>query len=104
MDGVIGYSTGLGENMQLYKNVAGAGDTSMTIPGSLDGFRAFGESDGATGAGDAIGFCYLDSPATTSEIVYTMYWHTQGSTAYIGQVDSNTRTCPTFFTAMEVLA
>ena len=104
MDGVIGYSTGLTGNMQLYKNVAGAGDSSMTIPGSLDGFRAFGESDAATGAGDAIGFCYLDSPATASEIVYTMYWLTTGSTAYIGQQESNTRTCPTMFTAMEVLA
>jgi hypothetical protein len=104
MDGVIGYSTGLHGRMTVYKDVAGAGAAALTVPGSLDCFRANGESDTATGCANAIGFCYLDSPATTSELVYTMYWHTQGSTAYIGQEYANTTTCPTMFTAMEVLA
>ena len=104
MDGVIGYNTGLTGNMTPYKAVGGAAAAALTVPGSLNCFRAFGESDSALGDGDAIGFYYLDSPATTSELVYTMYWLTTGSEAYIGQTKTGTRTCPTMFTAMEVLA
>ena len=104
MDGVIGYDTGLDGMMTPYKAVGGASAAALTVPGSLNCFRGFGESDGATGAADAIGFCYLDSPATTSELVYTMYWLTTGSNAHIGKQKSSPRTCPTMFTAMEVLA
>ena len=51
---------------------------------------------------------FLDSPSTTSQIVYTMYWNPNGGgahTMYLGEMKGGANnTCPTFFTATEILA
>jgi len=106
-NGYMGFSTGLRAFFQVYKNVGGAGVGAIAIPGSLDGIMVVGENDTATGSCTAVQLHYLDSPSTTSEIVYEMYWNPNGGGAhnvYLGEIKGgNNNTCPTFFTATEIL-
>jgi len=107
-NGYMGFSTGLRAFFQVYKNVGGAGIGAIAIPGSLDGMMVVGENDTATSSCVAVQLHYLDSPSTTSEIVYTMYWNPNGGGAhnvYLGEMKGGANnTCPTFFTATEILA
>jgi len=103
--GQVGFSTGLRVLFAPYANVGGAGDSAIAIPGGLDGFIVVAANDTATYQCQAAHLNYLHSPATTSEIVYTMYWNNPGAnTVYLGQNYASANTCPSFFTAMEVLA
>jgi len=102
--GYVGFSTGLRVLFAPYADVGGAGATIITIPGGLDGFMVVAANDTATYQCQSAHLNYLHSPATTSEIVYTMYWNNPGAnTVYLGQNYSSANTCPTFFTATEIL-
>ncbi len=107
-NGYVGFSTGLRAFFQVYKDVGGAGASAISIPGSLDGMMVVGENDTATSSCVAVQMRYLDSPSTTSQIVYTMYWNPNGGgahTMYLGEMKGGANnTCPTFFTATEILA
>ena len=103
--GYVGFSTGLRVLFAPYANVGGAGDSAIAIPGGLSGFIVVAANDTATYQCQSANINYLHSPATTSEIVYTMYWNNPGAnTVYLGENYSSGDTCPTFFTATEVLA
>ena len=103
--GYVGFSTGLRVLFAPYADVGGAGATIITIPGGLDGFMVVAANDTATYQMQSAHLNYLHSPATTSEIVYTMYWNNPGAnTVYLGENYSSGNTCPTFFTATEILA
>jgi len=107
-DCVIGYGTGMYGQFVPYVNVGGAGIGAIATPGSLDGFKVWGQNDTATSSCSTVTLGYLHSPASTSEHVYTMYWHNQGSNSFIGQLWGTgggiTETCPSYFTAWEILA
>jgi len=101
----VGFAAVMWGQFVPYVNVGGAGIGAISTPGSKDGFRVFSNNAVTPGAQtDNVNMGYLHSPASTSEHVYTMYWHTQGNIAYIGQLLSETETFPVFFTAIEILA
>tara|TARA_R110002012_G_scaffold95685_1_gene231127 strand:- start:290 stop:1453 length:1164 start_codon:yes stop_codon:yes gene_type:complete len=106
--GYMGFSTGMRAFLQPYVSEDGGADSAIAIPGSLDGFAIIGANDTATYQCQSAHVHYLHSPATTNELVYTMYVNSNGAGAhniYIGEIKGGANnTCPTFFTATEILA
>ena len=104
--GYVGFSTGLRVFFAPYANVGGAGAAIISIPGSRDGYAVVAANDTATYQSQSAHINYLHSPSTTSEIVYTMYWNNPASNlVYLGEMKGGANnTCPTFFTATEILA
>jgi len=106
--GYMGFSTGMRAFLQPYVSEDGGADSAIAIPGSLDGFAIIGANDTATFQCQSAHVHYLHSPATTNELVYTMYVNSNGAGAhniYIGEIKGGANnTCPTFFTATEILA
>ena len=105
--GYMGFSTGMRAFLQPYVSEDGGADSAIAIPGSLDGFAIIGANDTATYQCQSAHVHYLHSPATTNELVYTMYVNSNGAGAhniYIGEIKGGANnTCPTFFTATEIL-
>ena len=95
-------------NMQLFR------DTTQIYMGDAAGSRPrvfFSYQIRSTRAAEQVAGCYLDSPATTSEVEYSCKWNSEtGVVMYMGrtQSDADTSTYDGRFastiTAMEVLA
>ena len=94
-------STAAINRFTLYRKI-GSGTATALTPVGWTGMAGTRTID--NGYADPFMFTFLDSPATTDEVTYYLYWNTpSGATAYLGQrPDGNNMLYGTFMTLFEV--
>ena len=93
------------QTLRLYRDIGGGGYNAISTSGSdaEDGTNSHWAGDG--GAFMAVmNLSFLDSPNTTSAVIYTPYWRISGNTCYLnrGYGGSSSYNGTSTVTAMEV--
>jgi hypothetical protein len=102
VSGIIGASTGAGCSVALYRSIGGGAYSDLTLAGVTE-MQGFVIPDANTSV--SMGFSFLDSPSTTSAVLYQVYFKVAAgaATVYLGRRGTDTLfDSPTIITATEV--